>query len=154
MPGRAIMQRCFQGIVICNVGTYYCYPVFNDIRPGQGGCRTRHRLASCVSVWFRCSQVMMMMMMTKNDDDNLGFRTSQLLAYSALADINLFGTIRGWLVRCGLMRETVPELFSVKAHTKHQQLLTNVGVCSIRRNGFESESQLESESESELELIF
>ena len=83
------MQRCFQGIVICNVGTYYCYPVFNDIRPGQGGCRTRHRLASCVSVWFRCSQVMMMMMMTKNDDDNLGFRTSQLLGYSALADINL-----------------------------------------------------------------
>ena len=96
----------------------------------------------------------MMMMMTKNDDDNLGFRTSQLLGYSALADINLFGTIRGWLVRYGLMRETVPELFSVKAHTKHQQLLTNVGVCSIRRNGFESESQLESESESELELIF
>ena len=97
---------------------------------------------------------MMMMMMTKNDDDNLGFRTSQLLGYSALADINLFGTIRGWLVRYGLMRETVPELFSVKAHAKHQQLLTNVGVCSIPRNGFESESQLESESESELELIF
>ena len=37
----------------------------------------------------------MMMTMTKNDDDNLGFRTSQLLGYSALADINLFGTIRG-----------------------------------------------------------
>ena len=70
------------------------------------------------------------------------------------ARVNLFGTIRGWLVRYGLMCETVPELFSVKAHTKHQQLLTNVGVCSIRRNGFESESQLESESESELELNF